>query len=1197
MSLGRRISPDPVGGNFGNVTGFASLYDHGIDPAAALLNVITQDIHALGGAAPIISAETPPVLSDKSLSFDGTQELNLGDNFDLGAGDFAVAFFYRKVDALISDDATLISKGTVGSDEWHIHLNLGPQKRVEWLVNAQAIELQSPNGSADDELWHHVAIVRLGSTITMYFDGTNVDSDTDSTDLTNSKDLVFGFRGGAPFFGGFMTGIRIYSDDLTAAQVSNLNSGGDEPTNETSFFRMAAADILSAPNGNHGTLTGGAFFDSSTLAGQLQGKTGADEILAVFHDGVDDTVTFPAVTMIGEFTAALWFKPDDLTLQTLVGDVVTDRIQIGSSTTILVVVGAGTLTFTVPAMDTDWHSVVVSRDASDNIRVFLDDVESTTGALVDAADATFAKIGAHGAAATDPFDGHTAKVVLEPREWSATERASYFDDGSTTSPFTDFRSNTGLITDAEPGATAGTVSTQFDGVNDRIQTLTVPVVSYPLSLTSWVRIRPTVSGASSAIWLGDTSVVDVEIGIDVRGTDGFARAFSRNTGTFLAAIGAVDLRDDTWHFLCGLFDNEFSRKIYVDSVEIDEQTGQTPFPNINAIAIGRASLLTPSRFTEGQIRDPRIYNRTLTQTDINNLFAHAAVPDGLLGNFPLATEGNIVADNIGDFADTAQDSSAGARHGTLFNFDPDPNLGWVQSVPPQLVGQQVFSLSFVAASLQFVRVDSVPITVYPYTLSAWVKTTSVSVAIVWVGTSSAPDNWITLSINSSGFATAQSRNTTTRFATSTTKINDGLWHHVAGVYSGPNSRKIFIDGVEENENTENSTPTFNRLTVGRLDDSSPGNHMDGTISDVRVYDTDLSDADVALLSGGNEPSTATVFQWKLDDARVFETMLAWADDAYADTTRFGTSDKAEGIPFNDSDYVENVIIPAVNTTGILGASCIPPASERFVSGIPGTGVRLRQAGANTASFDIQSPVSFELSGIEIDGNAQGGGNLVTLSGAAHNVHHNLLHDLINTTVSAGGIELKTGTTGSTIHNNFIFALTTTTGACTGILSAVVCDIFANSILSMLASTGADGAGISLTALAVLINNIAADSDFDFVGTEGTGSTKNVSSDGTALGTLPITGEAGVDLFVAVTPGSENLHLLSTAAAINQGLNLDSTGVIGIGVDIDGSRRPTVWDIGADESTAAPPAGEGGGDGAGIISRTRRRRRLLMSPVR
>ena len=149
---------------------------------------------------------------------------------------------------------------------------------------------------------------------------------------------------------------------------------------------------------------------------------------------------------------------------------------------------------------------------------------------------------------------------------------------------------------------------------------------------------------------------------------------------------------------------------------------------------------------------------------------------------------------------------------------------------------------FASASSEYAEIDStLSITAYPFTIEAWVKTTSTSGTIGAFVVSSSGNQMFGLRMDASGYAYNYGRNTSGKLATSTTLVNTGAWFHVAAVFASATSRIIYVNGVDEDSDTASVLlPAVNRFSIGRMGDSSPGDYFNGTIDEVAVYDTALS---------------------------------------------------------------------------------------------------------------------------------------------------------------------------------------------------------------------------------------------------------------------------------------------------------------------------------------------------------------------
>ncbi|WP_062312687.1 LamG domain-containing protein [Demequina rhizosphaerae] len=108
-------------------------------------------------------------------------------------------------------------------------------------------------------------------------------------------------------------------------------------------------------------------------------------------------------------------------------------------------------------------------------------------------------------------------------------------------------------------------------------------------------------------------------------------------------------------------------------------------------------------------------------------------------------------------------------------------------------------------------------------------------------------------------ADSSDSSTTFRAAGEAPQVTDGAWHHAAGVYDAEAGElRLFVDG------TLTATTPFNRpwqatgpLEIGSsLSDGVPVNFWPGAIAGVAVYDSALTDDEVATVAATEPPSAA-----------------------------------------------------------------------------------------------------------------------------------------------------------------------------------------------------------------------------------------------------------------------------------------------------------------------------------------------------
>lgn len=98
-------------------------------------------------------------------------------------------------------------------------------------------------------------------------------------------------------------------------------------------------------------------------------------------------------------------------------------------------------------------------------------------------------------------------------------------------------------------------------------------------------------------------------------------------------------------------------------------------------------------------------------------------------------------------------------------------------------------------------------------------------------------------------------------------VNDGVWHHVAGVYDGT-VMKLYIDGVLDNQKYISGSVDTNNYEVWLGANAEvPGRNFDGQLDEFRVWNVARSDADIAnSFRRSVDPGTAgLVGYWKLND--------------------------------------------------------------------------------------------------------------------------------------------------------------------------------------------------------------------------------------------------------------------------------------------------------------------------------------------
>lgn len=171
---------------------------------------------------------------------------------------------------------------------------------------------------------------------------------------------------------------------------------------------------------------------------------------------------------------------------------------------------------------------------------------------------------------------------------------------------------------------------------------------------------------------------------------------------------------------------------------------------------------------------------------------------------------------------------------------------------------------FVAASSQKLAVLATPVTAYPFTMAAWVYADDVNAfySVMHYGDKDVANIYWGIYLagaNTGDPVRIVSRNTTFYSNDTTTGFTAGVWFHVAGVWVSATERYVYINGGSKGGGTGQSSVLFSaaidRLSIGVFDTSSPSGYLNGRVAEAAIWNTNLSDAQVAALAAGGLPYT------------------------------------------------------------------------------------------------------------------------------------------------------------------------------------------------------------------------------------------------------------------------------------------------------------------------------------------------------
>ena len=227
----------------------------------------------------------------------------------------------------------------------------------------------------------------------------------------------------------------------------------------------------------------------------------------------------------------------------------------------------------------------------------------------------------------------------------------------------------------------------------------------------------------------------------------------------------------------------------------------------------------------------------------------------------MATQGLVGYWKLDEPVTQAQDSSGNGNNGTI--------VGTPQQTAKAPLLSSGTSYGFDGSS-QYVKFTQQPNLGTEMSVSLWIKASAITNASAFIHSGTNPETGKGFYIRYSGTTNYQfltgdggsSYNT----VTTATGVGTGSWVHIVGVVSlSGKFQSIYINSALANSISITNTKLFNNeaMAIGSYSNGSFG-FFNGTIDDVRIYNTALSSGDIATLASGGSVAGA-VGWWKLDE--------------------------------------------------------------------------------------------------------------------------------------------------------------------------------------------------------------------------------------------------------------------------------------------------------------------------------------------
>lgn len=416
-------------------------------------------------------------------------------------------------------------------------------------------------------------------------------------------------------------------------------------------------------------------------------------------------------------------------------------------------------------------------------------------------------------------------------------------------------------TDVPPTGIDNTSSLEFDGVGIYVDTPFEGIGGDAArTVAFWVKSTAANTHGIVAWGLSSANGQKWHVRINNNAGNGPAGAIrTESQGDF--TIGSTPIDDGTWHHVASVYPGggELGTVLhYIDGVLETAGGNNASTQPVNTsttadpVTIGRRTQGAAQNYFPGSVDDVRIYDRALSEQEVNDLMGDTPPTDGLVFYMPFE-EGS---------GDTVDDLGSGDNDGTITGVG-GVFPTWSTDAPPHLSNSLLFAN---AGDLLFTDFPGIGGTA-SRSLTFWFKTTLAgdNGILAWGDSGGNGLKWHARINTSAGDGPVGALRLEIQGGrtVATTPVNDGEWHHAAIVFeedADPDIEDVvfYLDGELDPVDMLTSVPIDTQIggpgdfpfTIGGRDQTGTIRGYDGNLADVRVYDTGLSQEEVQSIMAG-----------------------------------------------------------------------------------------------------------------------------------------------------------------------------------------------------------------------------------------------------------------------------------------------------------------------------------------------------------
>jgi hypothetical protein len=262
------------------VTSGTSVVFASAPPSGALIDVI--------GTVPTTYSSITPVSYSVQLASASSQYLASANSsaYAFGTGDFTIECWFNSLSTL--NYPTLFTTSLAYATTGGFRVTGGPNNNTLQVATA-GTQLFATTATFTNNVWNHIAVVRISGTTKLYLNGVLVGSASDSTNYTTTEFVIGNNTGaGSPyFFNGYISNLRVVKG------VGVYTNAFTPPTSPLQAIQSAGSNIQAITGTQTSLLTcnGPTIIDGSTNAFTITNNGAATVSTAIVPTFTNVTIT------------------------------------------------------------------------------------------------------------------------------------------------------------------------------------------------------------------------------------------------------------------------------------------------------------------------------------------------------------------------------------------------------------------------------------------------------------------------------------------------------------------------------------------------------------------------------------------------------------------------------------------------------------------------------------------------------------------------------------------------------------------------------------------------------------------------------------------------------------------------------------------------------------------------------------------